>query len=82
MNEENCMDWKRKYSIWSTYRFVYGMLWKYGKKILAVGTGKILTNVGAQVMGVVDLRQYFGQKKLKDYADFFSSSSSLCCGVI
>ena len=30
----------------------------------------------------VDLRQYFGQKKLKDYADFFSSSSSLCCGVI
>ena len=30
----------------------------------------------------VDLCQYFGQKKLKDYADFFSSSSSLCCGVI
>ena len=30
----------------------------------------------------LDLRQYFGQKKLKDYADFFSSSSSLCCGVI
>lgn len=53
MNEENCTDWKRKYSIWSTYRFIYGMIWKYGKKILAVGTGKILTNVGAQVMGVV-----------------------------
>ena len=30
----------------------------------------------------VDLRQSFRQKKLKDYADFFSSSSSLCCGVI
>ena len=30
----------------------------------------------------MDLCQYFGQKKLKDYADFFSSSSSLCCGVI
>ena len=53
MNEENCTDWKRKYSIWSTYRFVYGMIWKYEKKILAVGTGKILTSVGAQVMGVV-----------------------------
>lgn len=53
MNEENCTDWKRKYSIWSTYRFVYGMIWKYEKKILAVGTGKILTSIGAQVMGVV-----------------------------
>lgn len=31
---------------------------------------------------LLDLCQYFGQKKLKDYADFFSSSSSLCCGVI
>ena len=31
MNEENCTDWKRKYSIWSTYRFIYGMFWKYGK---------------------------------------------------
>ena len=30
----------------------------------------------------MDLCQYFGQKKLKYYADFFSSSSSLCCGVI
>ena len=52
MNEENCMDWKRKYSIWSIYRFVYGMIWKYEKKILAVVTGTILTNVGAQIMGV------------------------------
>ena len=26
----------------------------------------------------VDLCQYFGQKKLKDYATFFSSSSSFC----
>ena len=33
-------------------------------------------------IGEVDLCQYFGQKKLKYYADFFSSSSSLCCGVI
>ena len=31
---------------------------------------------------LLDLCQYFGQKKLKDYADFFSSSFSLCCGVI
>lgn len=30
---------------------------------------------------VLDLCQYFGQKKSKDYAAFFSSSSSFCCGV-
>ena len=30
----------------------------------------------------VDLCQYFGQKKLKDYAAFLSSSSSFCWGVI
>ena len=35
-----------------------------------------------QDWGDLDLCQYFGQKKLKYYADFFSSSSSLCCGVI
>ncbi len=29
----------------------------------------------------MDLCQYFGQKKSKDYAAFFSSSSSFCCGV-
>lgn len=29
----------------------------------------------------VDLCQYFGQKKSKDYAAFFSFSSSFCCGV-
>ncbi len=29
----------------------------------------------------LDLCQYFGQKKSKDYAVFFSSSSSFCCGV-
>ena len=34
------------------------------------------------VFPTMDLCQYFGQKKLKYYADFFSSSSSLCCGVI
>ena len=28
--------------------------------------------------GMVDLCQYFGQKKLKDYATLFSSSSSFC----
>ena len=32
--------------------------------------------------GVIDLCQYFGQKKLKDYAAFLSSSSSFCWGVI
>ena len=31
--------------------------------------------------GRLDLRQYFGQKKSKDYAAFLSSSSSFCCGV-
>ena len=31
--------------------------------------------------GQVDLCQYFGQKKSKDYAAFLSSSSSFCCGV-
>ena len=29
----------------------------------------------------MDLCQYFGQKKSKDYAVFLSSSSSFCCGV-
>ena len=29
----------------------------------------------------LDLCQYFGQKKSKDYAAFLSSSSSFCCGV-
>ena len=29
----------------------------------------------------MDLCQYFGQKKSKDYATFLSSSSSFCCGV-
>lgn len=33
-------------------------------------------------VGNVDLCQYFGHKKLKDYAAFFSSSSSFCWGVI
>ena len=31
---------------------------------------------------MVDLCQYLGQKKLKDYATFLNSSSSFCCGVI
>ncbi len=30
---------------------------------------------------ILDLCQYFRQKKLKDYAAFLSSSSSFCCGV-
>ena len=30
---------------------------------------------------ILDLCQYFGQKKSKDYAVFLSSSSSFCCGV-
>lgn len=30
----------------------------------------------------LDLCQYFGQKKLKDYATFLSSISSFCYGVI
>ena len=30
---------------------------------------------------IMDLCQYFGQKKSKDYAIFLSSSSSFCCGV-
>ena len=30
----------------------------------------------------MDLCQYFGQKKSKDYTAFLSSSSSFCCGVM
>ena len=41
-----------------------------------------LTGYSQEQIQDMDLCQYFGQKKLKDYADFFSSSSSLCCGVI
>lgn len=41
-----------------------------------------ITDVRHRLLIRLDLCQYFGQKKLKDYADFFSSSSSLCCGVI
>ena len=33
-------------------------------------------------LGILDLCQYFGHKKLKVYADFSNSSSSFCCGVI
>ena len=36
----------------------------------------------SDVMGGLDLCQYFEHKKLKGYADFFNSSSSFCCGVI
>ena len=35
-----------------------------------------------QLYPLLDLCQYFGQKKLKDYATLFSSSSSFCWGVI
>ena len=54
----------------------------------------ILNFVGSMIAGVVngllivridtdalDLCQYVGQKKSKDYAVFLSSSSSFCCGV-
>ena len=44
--------------------------------------GAAIARTGAYSLVGVDLCQYFGQKKLKYYADFFSSSSSLCCGVI
>ncbi len=30
----------------------------------------------------LDLCQYFGQKKSKNYAAFLSPSSSFCCGVM
>ena len=39
-------------------------------------------NAGNLIKSVLDLCQYFGQKKLKDYDDFLSSSSSFCWGVI
>ena len=45
---------------------------------IACGAKFIFTSANHKL----DLCQYFGQKKLKYYADFFSSSSSLCCGVI
>ncbi|NBH35812.1 hypothetical protein D3Z58_20280 [Clostridiaceae bacterium] len=45
----------------------------------------IVTMSGTPVHAVadrgLDLCQYVGQKKSKDYAVFLSSSSSFCCGV-
>ena len=43
--------------------------------------GKLTIIQGDPGDGKMDLCQYFGQKKLKDYAAFLSSSSSFCCGV-
>lgn len=34
------------------------------------------------LQSILDLCQYFRQKKLKGYAAVLSSSSSFCCGVI
>lgn len=38
----------------------------------------IFLGIEYQFDNMMDLCQYFGQKKLKDYAAFFSSSSSFC----
>ena len=47
--------------------------------------GYLLYKVGEEMTTMhrcgLDLCQYFGQKKSKDYAAFLSSSSSFCCGV-
>lgn len=53
MNTGESTDWGKKYSVWSAYRLVYGMLWRHGRKILAVDAGKIVTNVAAQLMSVI-----------------------------
>lgn len=55
--------------------------WPLRKSLLALILPAVLLCMLAFGL-FLDLCQYFGQKKLKYYADFFSSSSSLCCGVI
>ena len=54
------------------------------KKQLVDRIQKMLLNISMNSVGksfpanILDLCQYFGQKKLKDYATLFSSSSSFC----
>jgi ParB-like chromosome segregation protein Spo0J len=47
------------------------------KALIALG----MDDVECLICDGLDLCQYFGQKKSKDYAVFLSSSSSFCCGV-
>ena len=49
-----------------------GAVYPFGYEDIVKGSGYIFA---------LDLCQYFGQKKSKDYAAFLSSSSSFCCGV-
>ena len=77
-----------------TSRPIFNSAWQQGNMLFYVPPtiqsnydNYLATNVpghtyNATLNGELDLCQYFGQKKLKYYADFFSSSSSLCCGVI
>ncbi|WP_373264177.1 NAD(P)H-dependent oxidoreductase [Hungatella hathewayi] len=45
----------------------------------ATAAGHTVTRFDLQKMDIhLDLCQYFGQKKSKDYTTFFSSSSSFC----
>ena len=53
---------------------------RYELYFLEIGTDK--DHVHFLIQSILDLCQYFRQKKSKGYAAFLSSSSSFCWGVI
>ena len=55
------------------HSFYFGIVFVYGNTFIWQYVGRCERQM--------DLCQYFGQKKSKDYAVFLSSSSSFCCGV-
>lgn len=74
-NESGCID-KTAYAAINRIR-------KDERKKIIYEMKELAQKHGYKIISIIlDLCQYFGQKKLKYYADFFSSSSSLCCGVI
>ena len=78
---------KREHDAWTAdMKEMISQNTSMGGEAFADALARILEKRGCMLklmsMNILDLCQYFGQKKLKDYADFFSSSSSLCCGVI
>ena len=69
-------------AVWAVVTLVHSA--NYGTATTLVLDDNTNNDAGAgneAVNNYVDLCQYFGQKKSKDYASFFSSSSSFCCGV-